>query len=300
MKTETDIYDNLKPVTFNDFDIIYSFLKKYPSENCDFNICNIFTWGLHFKLEYTIYSGRLIFFNPSYSCLLAPVGEILSAEELFQINNCFKKTNTNLEILAVSEDYINNNPNLKNYFDIKNDETCSDYIYLTENLANLTGKKLAKKKNLISQFNKLYKEYTVKSVDANDYEEIMDFCYYWKKAQKVENDHLDMEFEAIKTILTRWDLFPCDGFKLYIDGKISAFSIYSSQTPDMATVHFEKFDPAIKGAGQVINHETAKALINKFKYINREDDMGSPGIRQAKRSYQPIRMLPYYILKGIG
>ena len=297
MKTE-NIYENLKPVTFNDFDIIYNFLKKYPSECCDFNICNIFTWGSHFKLEYTIYSDRLILFNPSHSCLLAPVGEKLSAEELFQLTKCFKKTNKDIEIIAVSEEYINSNSNLKEYFIIENDETWSDYIYTTENLVNLTGKKLAKKKNLISQFNKLYKEYTVKSIDTNDYAQIMEFCYYWKKVQGVESEHLDMEFEAIKTILTRWDLFPCDGLKLYINGKISAFAIYSPQTPDMATIHFEKYDPAIKGAGQVINHETAKVLINKFKYINREDDTGSPGIRQAKRSYKPIRMLSYYILKG--
>jgi len=299
MKIETDnIYDHLKPVTFNDFDIIYNFLKNHSSEYCDFNICNIFTWGLHFKLEYTIYFDRLIIFNPSNSYLLAPMGKKLSVEELFQLNNCFKKTHADLEILAVPEDYINNNPNLNEYFNIKNYENWGDYIYTTENLVKLTGKKLAKKKNLISQFMRLYTDFTVKSINANDNVEIMEFCYYWQKTHEVAADYLDIELESIKTILTHWDLFPCDGLKLYINGKICAFSIYSPQTADMATVHFEKFDPSIKGAGQVINHETAKILIKDFKYINREDDMGSPGIRQAKRSYQPVRMLPYYILKS--
>ncbi|MCL2206368.1 MAG: phosphatidylglycerol lysyltransferase domain-containing protein, partial [Treponema sp.] len=100
------------------------------------------------------------------------------------------------------------------------------------------------------------------------------------------------------TILTNWEKFPCKGLKLYVDGKICAFSVFSRQTNDMAAVHFEKYDPEIKGAGQVINQETAKFLENDYKFINREEDLGFAGIRQAKRSYQPSRMLPYYKLKG--
>ncbi|MCL2705865.1 MAG: phosphatidylglycerol lysyltransferase domain-containing protein, partial [Spirochaetaceae bacterium] len=251
-----------------------------------------------FKLEYTIYFDRLILFNPSYSYLLFPIGDKLSAEELFQLNNYFKRIHNKIEIFAVAEDYIISDPNLNEYFIIKNDENWSNYIYTTDSLVKLSGKKLAKKKNLISQFMRLYTDFTVKPIKANDYVEIMEFCYYWKKTHGVVTEYLDIEFEAIKTILTHWEIFPCNGLKLYANDKICAFSIYSPQTDEMATVHFEKYAPDIKGAGQVINHETAKILIKDFKYINREEDMGSAGIRQAKRSYQPLKMLPYYRLKS--
>jgi len=289
--------NDLKPVTFDDFNTIYNFLKKYPSENCDYNICNLFGWNLFHKLEYALYLDRLILFNPFYSYLLAPVGERLSAEELFQINNSLKKRNGNIEIVAVPEAYIND-ANLEKYFHVENEENLNNYIYTTENLVNLAGKKLAKKKNLISQFKRLYADVSLKLIDAHDYAEIMEFCYFWRKTHEVGDEYLDIEFEAIKTILTHWDVFPSNGLKLYVDGKICAFSIYSPQTAGMATVHFEKYDSNIKGAGQVINQETAKILIKDFKYINREEDMGFAGIRQAKRSYQPERMLPYYKLKG--
>jgi len=289
--------EHFKPLTFNDFDIISSFLKKYPSENTEYNICTIFTWELYFKPEYTIYLDRLILFNPFYSYILAPIGENLSAEELFYLCNCCKKTNQDMEIMAVSEDFINKTPNLGDYFFITNDENLNDYIYLTESLVKLNGKKLAKKKNLVSQFKKLYGGFVLKPINKNDYAEIMDFCFYWKKTQKIENEYLDVEFASIKAMLEHWDLFPCDGIKLYANGKICAFSIYSPQTTDMATIHTEKCDPDVKGAGQVINNETAKILEKDFKYINREQDMGSAGIRQAKRSYQPVKMLPHYRLK---
>jgi len=298
MKTELDTITNqLKPLAFNDFDIIYGFLKKYPSENCDYNMCNLFGWNLTLKFEYTIYSDRLLLFNPWHTYLLAPVGEKLPAEELLHINNCFKKINEDIEIWAVSEDYIKDT-NASEYFTIENDEDSNNYIYTTESLVNLSGKKLAKKKNLISQFKRLYTDFSLKPIDANDHDEIMEFCYFWRKTHEAGAEYLDIEFEAINSILTHWDLFSCAGLKLYSNGKICAFSIYSPQTAEMTTVHFEKYDPNIKGAGQVINHETAKILIKDFKYINREEDMGFAGIRQAKRSYQPVRMLPYYRLKG--
>jgi len=114
MKVDT-IVDNLKPVTFDDFDTIYNFLKRYPSENCDYNICNIFGWNSFHKLEYVIYFDRLILFNSFYSYLQAPVGEKLPAAELAQINNCFKKINQDAAIFAVSEDYITTEKNLSDY-----------------------------------------------------------------------------------------------------------------------------------------------------------------------------------------
>jgi len=59
----------------------------------------------------------------------------------------------------------------------------------------------------------------------------------------------------------------------------------------MADIHFEKFDPEVKGIGQVINWETAKALAGTYKYVNREQDLGIEGLRQAKRSYSPEYVL---------
>ena len=75
-----------------------------------------------------------------------------------------------------------------------------------------------------------------------------------------------------------------------------AFSIYSPLNGNMADVHFEKFDPEVKGIGQVINWETARALAGTTKYINREQDLGIEGLRQAKRSYTPEYILNAYFL----
>jgi hypothetical protein len=76
-----------------------------------------------------------------------------------------------------------------------------------------------------------------------------------------------------------------------------AFTIYSQQSDDMVNVHFEKFDREMKGAAQLINWETAKHLQDRYLYVNREEDMGVPGLRKSKRSYQPLMVLDSYRIK---
>ena len=287
-----------KPISLDEIEIINDFIKKYPKENCDFNICTLFTWGLYFKLEYAIFKERLILFNPFYGYLLAPLGEEFTAQELFQINNCCEKIHKKVEIMVVSENYVNNTPDLSEFFTIYNDLDWNDYVYCLDSLVNLSGKKLAKKKNLISQFMRQYTDWEIKKVENNDFDELMDFAYYWKSVHVEQNEYLEIEIEALKLALKNWEYLPNEGIKLYVDKKLAAFAIWSPHTNDMATVHYEKYDPIIKGAGQVINHETSLLLIDRFKYVNREQDMGLPGIRQAKRSYQPLRLVPFYRLKS--
>ena len=70
-------------------------------------------------------------------------------------------------------------------------------------------------------------------------------------------------------------------------------AIFSPQTANMVTIHFEKFDPNLKGCAQIINWETAKYLHKSYIYINREQDMGIEGLRQAKRSYEPEYLVTF-------
>ena len=56
-------------------------------------------------------------------------------------------------------------------------------------------------------------------------------------------------------------------------------------------VHFERALRTHKGLYQVVNQETAKVMLAEgFRFINREEDLGDPGLRKAKLSYQPVRI----------
>ena len=295
-------YENIikqqKLFTLEDFPSVRKALMDYNEENCDFNVCNVLSWGLFYKLEYSYFNGTIICYNPHSDFLLFPTFNGLLAEDIYELFLECRKRHPNVQITAISQNNLKKLPDIEKYFTVHNDKDWNDYIYITQDLVNLPGKKLAKKKNLISQFHRLYPDNQTREITSSDSNEILDFCIKWRSFQTNSDEYMTAEAEAIKIIFNNWDMFPCEGLKLYANGILCSFTVWSPQTTDMATVHFEKSNPNYKGAAQVINNQIAKEILKKnFKYINREQDMGDVGIRQAKHSYQPYRMLPFYELK---
>ncbi len=81
---------------------------------------------------------------------------------------------------------------------------------------------------------------------------------------------------------------------LRLDGKIIAFTLGKQSTPDMFVMQIEKADHTIPGAYQMINQQFALHNCKGVTYINREEDLGIDGLRQAKRSYQPVMLAKKY------
>jgi hypothetical protein len=80
-----------------------------------------------------------------------------------------------------------------------------------------------------------------------------------------------------------------------------AFSIYEAIGPVTVAVHFERALRSYKGLYQVINWETAKAVAAQgFDYLNREEDMGDAGLRDAKMSYHPVEIVKAHELTFNG
>ena len=101
-----------------------------------------------------------------------------------------------------------------------------------------------------------------------------------RTCQELDFDH---ETSALKRgLCTISGIWNCRAWKISYGGELFAFSVFSQLNSDMADVHFEKFDPEIKGIGQVINWETAKSIAAKYKYINREQDLGIEGCARPR------------------
>ncbi|MCG8619009.1 MAG: phosphatidylglycerol lysyltransferase domain-containing protein, partial [Desulfobacterales bacterium] len=105
------------------------------------------------------------------------------------------------------------------------------------------------------------------------------------------------EAAAIEKAFDNWDRLGLEGLVVTVDDNIAAFAVFSPLNLDTFNVHFEKANIAYKGAAQVINQETARYLSDRAVYINREQDLGIPGLRQAKMSYDPHRLLVPWVLK---
>ncbi len=283
----------LKLLTVDLAPMIMDCLKAFPKQACDMNLSNLFTWGQLYKLHYFIWKGAYVIYNPRFHYIAFPFCYKFGATELAELVKDFRALDPKTEMILFPQEWLDNHPEAKELFRFRKHANWSDYVYLTEKLVNLSGKKLAKKKNLIAQFKKLHPHYKVQNIVKGDMDAILDHYRHWQSDRNIRSINLTMEYRAIKNAFKHWDDLPLDGLKIMLDKDIIAWSIFSPQTENMATIHFEKFYPSLKGCAQIINWETAKYLQRTYLYINREQDMGVEGLRQAKRSYEPEFMVDF-------
>lgn len=97
-----------------------------------------------------------------------------------------------------------------------------------------------------------------------------------------EDPGLKDEGEAIRVILENYEVLPLLGVIIYVDGSLEAFTIGEQLNRDTAVIHIEKANPNIKGLYQLINNWFCKNHLKEFKWVNREQDLGIPGLRRAR------------------
>jgi len=118
-----------------------------------------------------------------------------------------------------------------------------------------------------------------------------------KEEHLVPDGMLGRELAALEYTLKHFEELQQQGLLITVDGKPVAFSIFEPINPSTVAIHFERALRSYKGLYQVINWETAKVIAEQgFEYINREEDLGDPGLRDAKLSYHPIQIIPAYEL----
>ena len=85
---------------------------------------------------------------------------------------------------------------------------------------------------------------------------------------------------------------------IIINDEVEAFTLGEPVSDKMACVHFEKANVDIEGIYPCINQEFVQAFWLDYPYINREEDMGLPGLRKAKMDYKPACLeMKYDILE---
>jgi hypothetical protein len=204
----------------------------------------------------------------------------------------------------VPEDYISRHRQngLESLFSVAPQPELADYIYLAEDLAELKGNRFHDKRNLCRQFEKNYilpGRAGAEPVTPENQEECAEFLDEWcaeRDCASRENDDLNCEHQACLNALENIASLGMSGLAVRVDGKITAFGIASQVTGDMGALHFEKATSRIKGLYQYLDRECARRLFKGMTFINKESDMGLPGLAQAKRSYNPVRIELAYCL----
>ncbi|MDR3265787.1 MAG: phosphatidylglycerol lysyltransferase domain-containing protein, partial [Synergistaceae bacterium] len=151
-----------------------------------------------------------------------------------------------------------------------------------------------------TQFKKLY-NYTCAPICPKSIDGIRAMQTEWCEWRGCEESPgLVAENIAIARVLQEWEKLPgLLGGWLAVDGKIVAYTIAEDLGDGTVVIHFEKGLDSYKGVYQAIN-QMFLAGAEGFSVVNREQDMGSDGIRQAKESYGPAGFLKKYKIRWLG
>ena len=289
------------PVKTKDHKILSEFLDRYPQPLTGYTLSSLAAWTPFFHYKWAFAEPETLLISYAYDpdpnrYLIQPLG-LLAPETAQTLLDRAIGLPYALKIAGVSARFIKKYHGFAESFMIWEDRALSNYIYKTSSLAHLRGRKYARKRNLLSQASSLY-AWSCQPLNAA----LIDSCFaVLDSIVEEENPRIEgmlaREMAALEYTLRHFDEFQQQGLLITIDGSPVAFSIFEPINPKTVAVHFERALRSYKGLYQVINWETAKLIAALgFEFINREEDLGDPGLRDAKLSYNPIEIAPAYEL----
>lgn len=173
--------------------------------------------------------------------------------------------------------------------EINEDRDNFDYLYLRSDLAALSGKKYHKKRNLVNAFINSYK-YEERPLTKDLVPQALGVLDRWSADKGIAGD-----YTAAKEGLELFEELGMRGAMYYVEGQAAGWCLGESLAKGrMFAVHFEKGIEMYKGIYQFINQAFAAALPRHFTYVNREQDLGDEGLRQAKMTYRPCSFVRKY------
>ncbi len=283
------------PLTPENKAIYDKYLKNCGNRGCEYSFANLFLWG---RQKATLHQGNMAFFCQfnRRSVYLFPLGEHLKPT-LDAIIQDARKRGIPCRLTSLAEcDQALLEQWYPGQFSFHTDRDSFDYIYSIDALADLAGKKLQKKRNHCNRFRLFYPNYTVAPITDENTPQVLAMLEQWYTQKKQCDPTADFHLEqtAITKALRCRQALEMEGLVLTDKGRILAMTMGSHLSGDTFDVQFEKAAAGFDGAYAVINREFARHLREKYpslKWLNREDDLGLEGLRKAKLSYCPDRLI---------
>jgi hypothetical protein len=284
------------PIALADMPAYLALLEANNPHASDYSFANIWGWAPHYRLEWR-FDGPLCWIrqNAPFPCHWAPVGpwdQIRDWRAFPEIapGAVFLRVPERLALLWETA--------LPGTFSREEAREQWDYLYHASDLATLPGNRFHKKKNLLNQFRKLY-QYDYQAITPSCVDTVMDMQEDWCLWNDCKSSEaLLAENEAVARVLAHWHRIPglCGGI-IRVNRKPIAYTLAEPLDSETLVIHFEKAASAFKGAYQAINWLFASSAGLAYTYINRAQDLGDPGLRQAKLSYHPVSFSQKYTLR---
>lgn len=272
------------------------YLHACGERGCEYSLVNLYIWG---RQKVALVHGCLALFSQFQRKSVYPfpvgdgdVGAVLDAiihDARTRGLQCRLASMTAADCAFLEERY-------PGQFHFHPDRDSCDYIYKIEDLAGLSGRKFQRKRNHVNRFRQNHPDCRMVPIDENLLPHVKAMAEAWyenRAAQDPDNDFY-MEQVALHRAFEHWTDLGLEGAVLMENGQILAMTAGSFLSETTFDVHFEKALEDVDGAYAAINQSFAAHLHEKYpalRWLNREDDLGLPGLRKAKLSYCPDHLV---------
>lgn len=286
-----------RKITIQDKDEVERHTAMIETHLCEHCFVDLFIWKDHYDTEICFADGFLFVrcksFPEEQPLYLAPVGrgDLKAAVRAIEADAAargvpFTMVSIPEEMMPAFEALLDDE------FTFSWSEDSADYIYLSEKLRTLSGKKLQSKRNLVNRFKAAHEgRWAYEPITAENTDRAYEYHVKWCKQHGCAKDDSFLgEACAVRLALSNFDALGLQGGLLTLDGKVIAYTLGCRVRKDLYVMQIEKAETGIDGAYQMINQQFALANCEDVTYINREEDLGLDGLRKAKRSYYPAFM----------
>lgn len=279
-------------VQLADRDVLHDVYYNDGKQNCEYSFANLYMWG---RQQFAVVEGCVCAFShwDGKSLYLYPEGDGSKPAALAALMADAAARGIPFRLYGLSAQEAEELQALyPDRFSLRAQRDSFDYVYDINRLADLKGKKLQQKRNHINRFLQEHPDWVTEPIT----EALIPECRQMVADWYVHHDALhgvndfDLEKAAIRRCFENYAALGMEGLVIRLGGRIIALTMGNRTAPDTFDVNFEKAYSDIQGAYPLVNRTFARFLREKYPelhYLNREDDMGLPGLRKAKESYHP-------------
>ena len=270
---------------------LFDSYKGSGISHSQYNFTNLFMWKHEYNPEIAVIDGLLCIVINYFGHRMAmfPVGSGDYEKAITKIFEAFG--NITLTALDSSKVEILKSicPNNLVFTNVRKNY---DYVYKTEKLMNLSGRKLHSKRNHLKKFLNRY-NFEYKKINNN----LIQYCEIierkWIDSKNLSKRASASEYQSTMNVLDNYEYLGCRGGIIFIDGNPAAYAVGEMANDNMAVIHIEKAVGGFDGIYAAINQMCVENEFSESVFINREEDMGQETLRKAKLSYYPDIMLEY-------
>ncbi|MFC1825077.1 DUF2156 domain-containing protein [Thermodesulfobacteriota bacterium] len=291
-------FPHLKHLQMEDREFIHEKLRQYRPQTSEWTFTNLFIWHAHYHFHWSTYQDWVLIVcevQGQKPYALQPIGPSSRLEPTLRLLAWMEKTwGTGAARIERADERLVSELGGNSGLMIEPTREHFDYIYQTTDLIKLNGRKYHGKRNHLNKFRR-HHSFSYASLHAEHIASCLDLSESWCEWRRCEEDlNLTGESEAIRHALKHFQDLEIQGGVILMGDSVKAFALGELVNDQMAVVHIEKADPQIPGLYALINQQFCEHAWQDVPWINREQDLGEPGLRKAKLSYVPDHLIEKY------